>query len=151
MQIAELLRENDVDFETVVYPPAFTAQKRAMRLGISGRHVLKSVLLAGPEGFLLAVLPATERVDAEALARALGGPVRLAAPEEIARVFPDCEWGVVQPLGSAYGIRTLLDDSVSPDDCIVLGMHSHAHAVRMSCRDFERIEQPERVRFGMAK
>jgi Ala-tRNA(Pro) deacylase len=151
MQVAELLRENNVEFETVVYPPAFTAQKRAMRLGIPGRHVLKSVLLAGPDGCFLAVLPATERVDTEALALVLGGPMRLATPEEIAGVFPDCEWGVVQPLGSVYGIRTLLDDSISPNDYIVLGMHSHAHAVRMSCRDFERIEQPKRIRFGIAK
>src|SRR5207302_1876608 len=118
-------------FETLVHPPAFTSQKRAHFLHVPGRQVAKCVLLAGPGGYLLAVLPATDHVDTERLARELGGPVRVASDHEIAQVFCDCEWGVVPPLGTLYGLRTLLEDAIDPDALIVSEADSHAVAIRM--------------------
>jgi Ala-tRNA(Pro) deacylase len=130
------------------HPPAYTAHKRAKYLGLSGRHVAKCVLLAGPTGYLLAVLPATHQVDTTLLAERLGGPVRLANDHEIADVFRDCEWGVVPPFGARYGIATLLDDIIKPDDMIVLETHTRFEAVRLRCREFERVEKPRRLRFA---
>src|SRR5437588_8555035 len=78
MRINAFLADQNVPFETLPHPPAYTAQKRAKYLHVSGSRVAKSVLLHGPDGFFLAVLPATHPIDTERLANALGGPVRLA-------------------------------------------------------------------------
>jgi Ala-tRNA(Pro) deacylase len=145
MRVAEFLATQDVPFETLVHPPAFTAQKRARFLHLPGREVAKVVLLHGPEGYVLAVVPATRRVDPERLAATLGGPVRLADDDEIARVFHDCEWGVVPPFGTLYGLPVLIDDSIPPDTLMVFETTTHAEAVRMLCRDFERLERPRRL------
>jgi Ala-tRNA(Pro) deacylase len=96
----------------------------------------------------LAVLPATHQVDTQTLASRLGRPVRLANDREVAEVFRDCQWGVVPPFGARYGITTLLDDSIEPDDLIVLETHSQFEAIRLRCRDFERLEKPRRLRFA---
>src|SRR5437762_4460934 len=90
MRVAEFLTEQRVAFETIVHPPAFTAQKRAKFLHVPGKQVAKTVLLAGPRDYLLAILPATHNVDTRALALALGMSVRLAGSREIADVFRDC-------------------------------------------------------------
>jgi Ala-tRNA(Pro) deacylase len=148
MRIAELLAERRVPFEPLSHPPAFTAHKRAKYLRVPGSQVAKCVLLVGPEGPLLAVLLATHRVDTDALSRALGGPVRLAGNEEVAGAFRDCEWGVVPPFGTLYGLPTLLDDAIAPEALIVLETNSHVEAVRMRCADFERLERPRRLAFG---
>jgi Ala-tRNA(Pro) deacylase len=148
MRLPEFLAAQQVPFETLVHPPAFTSQKRARFLHISGREVAKCVLLAGPSGYLLAVLPATRHVDTELMSRELGGPVRLAEDRECARVFPDCEWGAVPPFGRLYGLVTLLDDDVEPDALIVFEANTHAEAIRMRCRDFEHLERPRRLRFA---
>jgi Ala-tRNA(Pro) deacylase len=148
MRIAELLAQQQVAFEPLVHPPAFTAQKRAKYLGVSGSRVAKCVLLRGPDGFLLALMPATHHVDTALLAAKLGGPVRLATDEELAGIFRDCEWGVVPPFGTLYGLPTLLDDSIAPEALIVLETHSHVEAVRMRCADFERLEGPRRLHFA---
>jgi Ala-tRNA(Pro) deacylase len=148
MRIPDFLAEQQVDFESLLHPPAFTAQKRAKYLHVSGTRVAKSVLLEGPRGAFLAVLPATHRVDTEALARDLDGPVRLASAREVAEVFRDCEWGVVPPFGSLYGLPTLLDEGLNPGEWIVFEGHSHMHALRLLCRDFERLERPRRLRFA---
>src|SRR5881392_2271590 len=100
MRVSQFLNDQHVSFESLIHPPAFTSQNRAKFLGIPGRQVAKGVLLVGPAGYLLAVLPSTEQVDADALAHHLGGPVRLADDRELAEVFGDCEWGVVAPFGT---------------------------------------------------
>ena len=148
MRLADFLNEQHIAFEPLVHPPAFTAHKRAKYLGISGQQVAKSVLLVGPSGYCLAVLPATHHVDTDALARELGGPVRLANDEEITDVFRDCEWGVVAPFGTLYGLPTILEATLAPDLLMVFEAQSHAEAVRMSCRDFERLERPRRLPFS---
>lgn len=148
MQIADFLAEQQVEFEAVPHPPAFTAHKLAKYLRISGSHVAKAVLLYGNEGFLLAILPATHRIDVLQLGDALGGPVRLASAQEIAWVVRDCEWGVVPPFGALYGLSTLLEDSIAPEATMVFETQTHVEAIRLKCADYERLERPRRLRFA---
>jgi Ala-tRNA(Pro) deacylase len=148
MRISDYLTAQQIEFERLPHPPAYSAQKRAKYLRLPGRHVAKCVLLAGPSGFLLAVLPATHHVDTKALAMYLGGPVRLADDHEIAKVFGDCEWGVVSPFGTRYGLSIVLDDSIKSDAPLVLETHTQFESIRLLCRDFERLEQPRRLSFA---
>jgi Ala-tRNA(Pro) deacylase len=148
MRIADFLAEQRAAFEWVPHPPAFTAQKRAKYLHVPGKRVAKGVLLAGPRGLFLAVLPATHEVDTGRLGAELGGEVRLATDREVAEVFRDCEWGAVPPFGSLYGLATVLDEELRPEAGIVVEGHSHGQAVRLLCRDFERLERPRRLRFA---
>jgi Ala-tRNA(Pro) deacylase len=148
MRVAEFLAEQRIPFESVLHPPAYTAVNRAKFLHVPGAHVAKCVLLAGPAGLFLAVLPATRQIDMEALARHLGGSVRLAEEHEVSRVFGDCEWGVASPFGSHYGIPTVLEESVPANAQIVVEGNSHAEAIRICGGDFERLEKPRRLRFA---
>ncbi len=148
MPIGDYLIEQRIDFERLPHPPAYSAHKRAKYLRVPGKQVAKCVLLAGPDGYLLAVLPATHQVDTKVLAEHLGGPVRLANGQQVAEVFGDCEWGVVPPFGSRYGLTTLLDDTIEADNWIVLETHTQFEAVRLRCRDFERLEKPQRLPFA---
>jgi Ala-tRNA(Pro) deacylase len=148
MRIDSFLAGQNVSFETLSHPPAYSAQKRAKYLRVPGSQVAKSVLLGCGDGFLLAVLPATLQIDTDALGRALGAPVRLADSAEIANVFRDCEWGVVPPFGALYGLRTVVDDSLSADALLIFEGHTHFEAVRLRCSDFERLERSQRLRFA---
>jgi Ala-tRNA(Pro) deacylase len=148
MRVADFLAGQQVAFETLQHPPAFTAQKRARVLHFPGRQVAKCVVLVNPAGPFLVVLPATHRVDVEALAAALGGPVRLATSREVAERFRDCEWGAVPPFGGLYGLLTILDEAFDADALLVFMGHTHGQAFRLRCRDFERLEQARRLRFA---
>jgi Ala-tRNA(Pro) deacylase len=144
MRVPIYLSEQQIPFETLLHPPAFTAQKRAKFLHLPGKQVAKCVLLAGETGFVLAVLPATLHVDTDRVARELGGSFRLATSEEIADVFRDCEWGVLAPFGTLYGLSTILDDSINPETALVFEAHEHGLGIRMRCADYERLEKPRR-------
>jgi Ala-tRNA(Pro) deacylase len=148
MRVPLFLTDQQIPFDTLIHPPAFTAQRRAKYLRVPGRQLAKSVLLAGANGYRLAVLPATHRVDTERVARELGEQFRLATDQEIADVFRDCEWGALAPFGTLYGLSTILDEALDPDALMVFEAQTHAVAIRMRCRDFENLEKPRRFRFA---
>src|SRR5262249_18526090 len=104
MRMSEQLVEQGISCETLPHPPAYTSQRLAKYLHVPGRQVAKSVLLKGPAGYALAILPATHRIDMNLLGLYLGQPLRLANCDELALVFTDCEWGMAAPFGSRYGL-----------------------------------------------
>lgn len=149
MGVAEFLADQRVPFETLFHAPAFSAQRRAKHLHLPGDQVAKCVLLRRAAGYLVAVLPATRQIDLALLSAALGESVRLGDDREAANLFRDCEWGVVPPFGTLYGVPTLLDDSFDPEAWVVFEGRLHVEAIRMLGRDFERLERPQRLRFAV--
>ena len=147
MRVSQYLLDQHVAFEEVVHPPAFTSQKLARSLHITGRRVVKSVLLKGPTGFFLAVLPAPEVIDLAALSVHFGGAVRLATEQELVERFLDCEFGAATPFGRLYGMMTILEATIPLDAIIIFEAQRHAVAIRMTCRDFAKLECPERLHF----
>ncbi len=148
MRIAEYLNEQRVSYEYLPHAPAFTAHQLAKYLHVSGDQVAKCVLLRGPANYYVAVLPATYQVDMQRLGAALNGAVRMADDREMAEVFRDCEWGVVPPFGALYGLATLLEETIAPEAALVMEMNTHVEAIRLRCRDYERLEQPRRLHFA---
>jgi Ala-tRNA(Pro) deacylase len=148
MRVSDFLLDQRITFEEMVHPPAYTSQKLAKFLRISGHQVVKSILLKGPQGFFLAVLPAPQRIDLARLVHHFGGPVRLATVEELYDQFRDCEWGALIPFGRLYDLTTILEASISPDALIVFEAQRHALAIRMMCQDYIQLERPVRVVFA---
>lgn len=148
MRVSQFLADQRIAFEEMVHPPAYTSQKLAKFLHISGHKVVKSILLKGPRGFFLAVLPATQLIDLSRLSSHFAGPVRLATIDELCDQLRDCEWGASIPFGRLYGMTTILETAIPANTMIVFEAQRHALAIRMMCDDFVRLEKPERVSFA---
>ncbi len=148
MRVSQYLLDQRISFEEMFHPPAFSSQKLAKSLHITGRRVVKSVLLLGPRGYLLAVLPASQWVDLPRLTDHMGGPVRLATVEELCTLFNDCEFGALMPFGRLYNIPTILDAGIPLESTIIFEAQQHAVAIRMTCRDYVKLESPERIAFA---
>ena len=113
---------------------------------MSGRQVAKAVLVRSGERYVLAVLPATCRINLERLAEILGGlPVRIATEDEVEQVFGDCERGALPPFGRLYGLTTVVDASLAGGAMVVFVGNTRHEGVRMRFRDFEAIEAPVRA------
>lgn len=142
MRLAHFFRGRQVPYESLVHAPAFTSQRRARILRVPGRRVAKAVLVSGPAGLALAVVPATRVVDLTALGRLMGGGVELASVRLLPALFPDCEWGAVPPFGPAYGLATTLDDAFPQNGDVFCEGHTHAETLRITYADFESLLQP---------
>jgi len=151
MCVCMYLTDRQVPFERFLHPPAPSATRMAQSMHIPGRRVAKGVLLKADGVFLLAVLPATHRIDLPRLAAVLvADALGLATEEEIGRVFHDCERGALPPFGRLYGLRSVVDASLAGGAEIVLEGNSRHEGLRMRYRDYESLEAPTRARFATA-
>jgi len=152
MYVVDFLRSRRVWFETFFHRPASSATRLAGYIHVSGRSVAKSVLVKAGDEFVLAVLPATSRVDLDSLGAALRsepGSLRLATPEEVDRTFADCEPGAIPAFGRLYGLRTAVDTGLAGTEVIVFGTNLRHLGLRMQIRDYEGLEEPLRAEFGV--
>ena len=146
MNVAELLQEKEVQYDVIPHRDTYDAQRMAQTLHVSGREVAKTVLLRVDAGYLhcVAVLPAHKTVDLDEVSKLLGGSKVELAPEiEISQHCPDCELGALPPFGSQYGMKTLVDESLTNDKEIVFEGNTHHEAIRMQFEDFRKVEQPQ--------
>jgi Ala-tRNA(Pro) deacylase len=147
MDIAEFLSIRECWYEHVPHQPTYSAQRLAHELHVPGREVAKTVLLRananGGREFVVAVLPANKNVDFKRTAEMIrGNKVQLATEMEIAAQCPDCDFGVLPPFGSRYGMKTIVDSSLADDEEIWFEGNTHKEAIRMKFDDFRRLEQP---------
>ena len=74
---------------------------------------MKSVILHHELGYVVAVAPSTHRVELDTLQDVLKLRLGLAAENEITKLFDDCEIGAIPPVGAAYGLAVIVDESVA--------------------------------------
>jgi len=149
VNVQSYLSQRAIPFDSLEHAPTYTAQMLAQAVHTTGREVAKTVLLAVDDDFLVAVLPATHRIDLDRVAqRFAANDVALADEVECGRHFPDCEFGVIPPFGSKYGLRTIVDKSLTEDEHIVFEGNTHAEAIRMRCDDFLALEEPIVIDFA---
>jgi Ala-tRNA(Pro) deacylase len=152
MRLDEFLDERRIPFTRLHHQPAYTANRVAQLLHVPGREMAKTVLIRTRSGYLLAVLPATHRVDLEQLQQDLAeGHLELASENEMECIFTDCERGAMPPFGSLYELPTIVDESLAEDDEIVFEAQDHEDAIRMRYRDFEAVEHPWMGHFACQK
>lgn len=151
MYAVDYLKSRRIGFEALLHRPASGATKRAGSVHVPGRRVAKTVLVKSADGFVLAVLPATARIDLERLAGLLEAhleDLRLASPEEIDRIFVDCEPGTFPPFGRLYGLRTVVDSALGAGEEIVFPTNARHLDLRMTYEDFDGLEKPLRGSFS---
>lgn len=149
MRLDDLLTDRHIAFQRLHHRPTYTANHTAQALHVPGREVAKTVLLRAGRGYLLAVLPATHKIDLEQLRQRLGEDcLEMASEEDMARLFPDCQRGALPPFGSLYQLPTVVDETLMQDEQIVFDAQTHEDAIRMDYRDYEAIEHPAHGRFA---
>jgi len=138
--VSAYLSAHDVGFDVVPHRHTQTSVTSAMRAHVPTDHVAKAVLLRDNEEFVLAVLPASHRIDGEALAIELGDrPVAVAEEDSIGFVFRDCERGALPPMGDAYGVDTIVDLNLLRADDVYFEAGDHEHLIHVTGDDFRRL------------
>jgi Ala-tRNA(Pro) deacylase len=123
-----------VDYELIPHARTESATDEAAALGVPPREVAKTLVLTTPDGFVLAVLPASERLDLAKVREFLpASHVELATEELLAGAYPEFELGAVPPF--VHGDRVLVDTRVLEHATVLLEAGSHAVSLRVKTRD----------------
>jgi len=148
-RISEYLDSQHVSYQSYKHSPAYTAQGIAQAQHVSGKKVAKVVMIMADNRLIMAVVPASYRVDLNRLGQLMSASwIRLATEEEFKDVFPECELGAMPPLGNLYNLDVWIDESLRSHTYISFNAGTHAETIQMSFSDFDRLVQPKRASFG---
>ena len=130
--LTEVLDAKQVSYELIPHRRTQTAAAEARAVGEDPGHVAKTLVLVTGEGFVRAVLPASERIDLVKVRDVLGdASVHLATELVLAGAYPEFELGAVPPVGGAAHDRVLVDRRVSETPSVIFEAGTHEHSVRI--------------------
>jgi len=138
-KLTQYLTSVGARYELVAHDTTMSSMRSAEACHISADSLAKAVVLLDDDGYLLAVLPASHHLRFDDLEEQGHWPVRMATEEEIGELFPDCARGAVPPVGAAYGLKTLVDESIVELPEIYFEGGDHTTLVHMSGPTFDRI------------
>jgi len=138
-RVKRYIDDQDVAWDAVQHPETASSTQSARAALLPEARIAKAVLLEDDDGYVLAVIGANHTLDVEALGGVLQRELRLAAEYELEALFGDCEPGAVPPLGAAYGIRTVWDDSLGDRRDVYFEGGDHRTLVHTSGADFRKL------------
>jgi Ala-tRNA(Pro) deacylase len=144
--LTRVLDEAGVSYELLPHAHTESALAEANALGIAAAEVAKTILVTSEQGYVRAVLPASERIDLRKLREILGGAkkdVHLASETDLARDYPEFELGAVPPIGGARRDPVVFDSRLAEQDSIVLEAGTHDASVRVSTSDLLGLAKAE--------
>jgi len=149
-RLKDLLENQRIPYEVLTHSEMFTAQEIAAACHIAGKEMAKVVIVKDRNRFVMAVLPASWRLDLRKLKEVLGSPdVRLAAESEFKALFPDCAPGAEPPFGNLYKLDVYVDRSLTEDKKIYFNAGNHFETVGMPYPDFDRLVKPRVAEFAV--
>ncbi len=149
--VREYLERHRVAYRVLHHTRTMSLEQAATAAFVPHNQVARGVLLKDDFGVLLAVLPLSHMLDFTALYTHLGRSMEPVPVTECARLFMDCEPGSIPPLGEAYGIDVLVDDSLAEhpqiyfepgDRGMLVGVCSDDFQLLLGCARRGRIAQP---------
>jgi Ala-tRNA(Pro) deacylase len=149
--LQQYLSDHAIPYECVQHKRTSSAMRSAEASHIQSDCLAKAVVLRRRDGFILAVLPASRQVALDNVGGWLKQPVGLATEEEVAGLFPDCEPGAVPPVAAAYGLKSLVDESLEAMPEVFFEAGDHRTLVHVSREQFHKLmEKVPHGRFSTA-
>jgi Ala-tRNA(Pro) deacylase len=151
-RLVKYLQEQRMSFQSHDHRAAYTSEQMAAAEHVPGRMVAKAVMALADDKMVMLVLPSTYVVDRAKAVSVLGvHEFRLAAEQEFAASFPDCELGALPVFGNLYGLPVYVDTGLTADETITFPAGTHTESMSIRYVDFERLVKPIRVEFARQK
>lgn len=129
-----------VDYEILRHHRTSTALGAARTAHVDPCALAKAVVLQDQIGPLLAVVPASERLDVERLRAALRRPALDFLPEDqLDQLFYDCEKGAIPPLGPDYRVPTIVDTRLRDLEDVYFEAGDHVDLVHVDQTSFRAL------------
>jgi len=139
--ITDYLEGQGVEYRLVEHSPTMTAAAEAAATERPRHQVAKTVVLQDGAGYVLAVIPASERLDLDKLRELLGAgkALRLASEDEMGEDFPAIEVGATPPIGPMLPRAEVVDSRLLEEDKVLCAAGDHRHSVLIDPREIVRV------------
>jgi Ala-tRNA(Pro) deacylase len=150
LRVEDYMMQHGVKYDVVAHPHSHSSMETAELARVPGDRLAKSVILEDEDGgYVMAVLPSTRHVRLGRLNREMSRRFRLTTEDRLMTLFSDCERGAIPALGEAYGMTTIMDESLSEQPEIYFEAGDHERLIRLSREQFMSLmEHAGHARFG---
>jgi len=143
------LDRGGVKYDVLAHPHTATSSQSAHAAHIPSASMAKSVVVHHEMGYVIAVVPSTHRVELATLQDVLDRRLGLATEAEIAKLFDDCDVGAIPPIGAAYGLPVVVDESIAGASDVYFEGGDHETLVHVSGDAFRALTgNAQRSRFS---
>ncbi len=139
MTLKSYLDSKHVDYDMVEHEHSGTALESAHSAHVPGHQVAKAVVLEDDLGYVVTILPSTNRLDIGWVNELLNRNLELADEDELGGLFRDCEVGAVPALTEAYGLEAVWDDHLNSVSDVYVEAGDHEHLVHLAGDDFRHL------------
>ena len=141
--VSTYLDEHEAEYHLVEHEERFTATAEAQAAGVEPGDAAKDLILRDGASYVMAVIPASRRLDLGKARQLLdsGKSLRLATEEEIGRNFERFEVGAIPPFGPLHGIPQIVDRRLLEHDRVLCSAGDHAHGVLLDPNEMVRIAE----------
>ena len=135
-KVENYMAQRGIKYDVVTHEHSHNSMETAHLAHVPGDRLAKSVVLEDDDGFMMAVLPSTCHIKLGKLSRQLDRKLRLASESDLSSLFGDCELGAIPVVGPAYGMLTVIDDSLGEQPEIYFEAGDHEGLIHMKQEEF---------------
>jgi Ala-tRNA(Pro) deacylase len=128
-----------VRYDVLPHPHSSSSLETARQAHVPPDNLAKAVLLEDERGYVMAIVPASHRIDLARLNQQLHRELELAREREIVELFHDCDRGALPALGSPYRVPTVYDDALESAPEVYFEAGDHEDVVHLQGGDFLRL------------
>jgi prolyl-tRNA editing enzyme YbaK/EbsC (Cys-tRNA(Pro) deacylase) len=139
--LVEYLEGRNARFELIEHAATESAAREADSVGWERAAMAKTLVLHDGARHLLAVVPASQRLDLNKLRAALGDRpgIRLATEDEIASDFPALVVGATPPVGPMLPVAEVIDRRLLEQSRILCAGGDHRHSIALDPHELVRL------------
>ena len=141
MTLKAFLEDHHVAYDMVEHAHSGTSLESAHSAHVPSHQVAKAVVLEDDRGYVVSVVPSTNRLDLKWVSETLGRDLEMATESELRGLFEDCDLGAVPALSNAYGLDVVWDDQFKGVSDIYIEAGDHEHLVHIRGEDFRKLMQ----------
>jgi Ala-tRNA(Pro) deacylase len=134
--VKSYLEAKSIDFEVITHNHTQSSMESANAAHIPSDQLAKAVIVKESETYMMIVVSSDYHVHMGRLHHLLGREVGLATEQELGSLFPDCDEGAIPPLGTAYQMVSLVDESLLNKSEVYFESGDHEHLVKVSGAQF---------------
>jgi Ala-tRNA(Pro) deacylase len=147
--LKHFLERHQIKYVSMLHSPAYTAEEVARAAHIPSQELAKSVMVKLDGKLAMAVVPASCRVDLEALKRLVGASAADVATEhDFGEVFRGCELGAMPPFGNLWNVPVYVSRSLAADEHIAFNAGTHTEVISLAFKDYLRLVEPRVLDFA---
>lgn len=137
--LRRFMSDRAVAYDLLQHHHTETSLDAAHAAHIPEDNLAKSVILEDETGYVMAVIPANRHLKIRELNHKIKRSLGLATEMELLHLFKDCAIGAIPAIGQAYGLETVVDESLMMCSDVYFEAGDHEKLVHVKGPSFRKL------------